>query len=319
MIVTVDGGKAICNNTKWQGGDITSIVCTALGETWLNSGELVAFGGYSVAGSQTCGSFTTGGIDCCGDDANEYNLTGNDGKTVCCNSPTDCVDSTGACRDGVENTYDLCTDCHDNNCDGTIDVKDKDDCFGSVSGWVKDESNDYIIEKAVVIGSPAGLTSEHESNATTNFNGDYNIASAFVGTYNFVAKKDGYVDVVKNETVLSKQSIGINFWMGTGISCHDDCTDNHGNCNPACEGVTFGNKTNCTFINPVCYNRPKNFVATLDDGIDITEFTCCEGPTNKYIKLKPEVTGTVDNLYDLAFPIMKDGRMIKMHILVWKK
>ena len=65
--------------------------------------------------------------ECCGDDENEYKISGN-GKEACCDDPTNCVDSGGNCRNGFE-TGELCFDGIDNDCDGYIDDETHDECW----------------------------------------------------------------------------------------------------------------------------------------------------------------------------------------------
>lgn len=73
---------------------------------------------YLEAGASGVGEYDSqgGGAQCCGDDADEYVITGN-GFTRCCDNPDNCVDRDGVCRLGRE----ICSNGIDDDCDGLID------------------------------------------------------------------------------------------------------------------------------------------------------------------------------------------------------
>ena len=180
-----------------------------------------------------------------------------------------------------------------------------------------DEDNSPI-SGAIVKGSPPGLGPEYESNATTGPFGGYTINEALVGEYSFVAKKDGYDDKVMIINVTAGTPVQVNFSVRNG-SCHEDCTDYYGNCNPTCDGVEFNDtNTNCTFISPLCQSRPKGFIVRDIISGTVYVYTCCEGPMRTYPVLNATVKGDVESLYDYVFNVKLKGRYVRMHILVWK-
>ncbi len=115
------GSQQACNA---DGGDCVdadadSTVCT--------NTQASCFGGLFDASL----FFEAGNKNCCGDDANEYNLYGIDGSQACCNTASECVIG-GVCMNytltepGAEIT---CDDGNDNDCDGLVDCLDSD-CMG---------------------------------------------------------------------------------------------------------------------------------------------------------------------------------------------
>ena len=118
-------------------------ICTWSGSTWRDCDDAVSFcDGAASGASEDCairiGTCTNNNCwitageagvgeytdqttaKCCGDDSAEHFITAGVGPTKCCDTATDCVDSTGACRGGTE----LC------NADGTSNGIDED-CDGT--------------------------------------------------------------------------------------------------------------------------------------------------------------------------------------------
>ncbi|MBW2990645.1 carboxypeptidase regulatory-like domain-containing protein [Candidatus Woesearchaeota archaeon] len=266
---------------------------------------------------------TLGGEYCCGDDTDEYykntsmNDNPNDDSPVlhaCCDNPNDCVDENGSCQIGQEEIFDLCIDGLDNDCDGRIDAEDTN-CSGIVTGYVHDEI-EIGIPQATIIGSPPGKAAEYESSATTNSTGGYAIFDALVGEYSFMARKEGYDDNITIVDVTTDTVIYVNFTLRNG-SCHADCTDAKGNCNPACEGVTIGGDT-CTFISDLCHHREKNFTATETINGIIYAYECCEGPAKTgYTAVQAQITGDVEDLFVLSTVVKYQGSDAILNIAVW--
>ena len=258
---------------------------------------------------------------CCGDDPGENFISTTIGLTTyyaCCDNGSDCVDSNGSCQLGVEELFELCTNGMDDDCDGSVDRED-DTCQGIVTGYVFDEDS-VPVAGALVKGSPPGFGTEYESSATTEISGEYNITDPLVGKYSFIARKEGYDDKVMIINVIVGTTVQVNFTVKNG-SCHADCTDYYGNCNPACEGAEFGGGETCTFVSELCYNRPKGFIVRdIVDGT-VYEYTCCEedeGPVRTYSVMDATVTGDVESLYDYVVNVKLRGRYVRMHILIWK-
>jgi hypothetical protein len=279
--------------------------CTTL--NWINGGEATPFGEYAAGNA----------LACCGDDANEFFTTAGVGADKCCSAAGMCTDAGGMCRSGQEDTKALCTNGIDDDCDGTIDSLDST-CFGTVNGTVYDGDNSgYVVQGANVKSSPPGMASSFERNDASDIQGYYSLTNVFVGTYNIVARKDGYIDDIVEVTVLAGQNVQQDFYLYTGVNCKADCTDGRNICNKACAGLTFNDGT-CNFVNSSCHNRPKDYKYTFVDAANqYHEITCCEGPEAVYPALKPEVEGNVDNLFDQAVPVKINGKTYIMHILVW--
>jgi hypothetical protein len=298
-------GSQFDRDTSQARCESTAISCSA--HTWVNGGESTPFGEYAAGNS----------LACCGDDANEFFTTSGVGASKCCAGAGMCTDAGGMCRSGQEDTQALCTNGLDDDCDGTIDENDAT-CFGTVNGTVYDGDNSgYVVQGANVKSSPPGMASSFERNDASDIQGYYSLTNVFVGTYNIVARKDGYIDDIVEVTVLASQNVQQDFYLYTGVNCKADCTDGRNICNKACAGLTFNDGT-CNFVNSSCHNRPKDYKYTFVDAANqYHEITCCEGPENVYPALKPEVEGNVDNLYDQAVPVKINGKTYIMHILVW--
>ena len=284
--------------------------------------------GESSGIGTSCGGLTfkweLGNLDmpnyCCGNDDPTENFIsttiGSNTYYACCDQPTDCVDANGDCQIGIEETFDLCLDGKDNDCDGQIDIQDTN-CTATLEGYIYNEKG-VPIGGATVTGSPPGLGPPYETTSPpTTPDGHYTL-NPVVGTYNFIARKEGYDDNITTTTITTGTTQQLNFTLRNG-SCHEDCTDYYGNCNPACNGTTFAGGENCTFINPLCYNRPKGFTARYINKTTntITEYVCCEGPKRTYPVMKAKVTGNTKDLYDYVINIKLGGRRVKMHILTW--
>ena len=263
---------------------------------------------------------------CCGDDDGEFykNITvGTETYHACCNDSAHCIDQfEKECQSGLEETFTLCLDGKDNDCDGLIDNLDSL-CTGSITGTVKDEKGLPVVG-AIVKGSPPAIGSKYEVQTTTNEVGWYRIESAIIGNYPFIARKEGYDDNVTIAAISPLAQTTKDFILRNG-SCHADCTDYYGNCNPACEGVDFGDDS-CDFISPLCYNRPKDFVVretstAVDSTAIITEYHCCEGmppgTIRTYQAYQPIVTGDVENLYDYVRVLKLNNKTVRLHIAVW--
>jgi len=258
---------------------------------------------------------------CCGDDDPEENYItttiGTNTYHACCDQPTDCVDQNGNCQIGQEETMDLCIDGQDNDCDGLIDISDTN-CTALLQGYVFNQKG-IPIGGATITSNPPGLGPPYQKTSTpTTTDGHYTL-NPLVGTYTFIARKKGYDDNISIATITSGKTTQLNFTLRNG-SCHADCTDYNGNCNPACHNTTFTTGETCKFIHPLCYNRPKGFTATLINKTTntITEYTCCEGPTKTYPLMKTKIKGDVENLYDYVINVKLGGRRVKMHILTWE-
>jgi hypothetical protein len=268
--------------------------------------------------------------ECCGNDEGEYYKNITIGPTTyhaCCNSTLSCVNQTGACQVGIENTITLCTNDKDDDCDGLIDITDPD-CSGLISGHVYDERLNPIMG-AIVKGNPPGSPAQYQSQSQpTDYMGYYAL-SAFTGNYSFIARKEGYDDNVTFLNINSNSVINnLNFVLRNG-SCHADCTDYYGNCNPACNGTTFNTSTGphtCNITTPECYYRPKGFRATQkiydpynhENEVIISQYTCCEGTAINYTARKATITGNAENLVISSYKVKKGEEVIEMKIAYWK-
>lgn len=277
----------------------------------------------------SCGSLTFTSWDtgtnqfCCGDDPNEfYRINPADSNIVgCCNTSSKCVDSLGACQAGIEETEALCIDTIDNDCDGLVDCADTN-CTGLVTGTITDDKGQGM-QGVTVKSSPPGKSEECERSATTDATGHYTL-DALIGTYNIIARKPGYDDNVTVVQVLSKQvaplGVSINFNLRNG-TCHADCTDSYGNCNPACNTLTFTNATGgvdtCNLIS-ICANRPKDFRATSLSGTTVTEYSCCEGEiTRTYPAKKAQIGGGMENVYVYKTVVKLGLQYVTLNIAYW--
>jgi hypothetical protein len=183
---------------------------------------------------------------------------------------------------------------------------------------------------AIVKSNPPGMPAKYQNQSLpTNYRGEYTLR-AFMGNYSLIARKEGYDDNVTFLTINSNSVINnLNFVLRNG-SCHADCTDYYGNCNPACNGTTFNTPTGlhtCNIVTPECYYRPKGFRATKKtttyehDGIftvTISQYTCCEGTAVNYTARKATVTGNVENLVISSYKVKKGEEIIQMKIAYWK-
>ena len=268
---------------------------------------------------------------CCGDDAGEYYKVNQQNSSVvaCCNTTNDCVDSFDKkCQSGTEQSAVECGNGKDDDCDGLIDISD-DNCTGIVHGTILDETN-YGIRKAIIKYDPPGSNAPIQT--ISNYIGEYSI-SLPVGRDVVLARAGGYDDNVTNVTVVSKAimplGVALNISLKNG-SCHADCSDSYGNCNIACDGVSFrindtANDT-CQFINPICDTRPKGYRASYNDNGTIHAFLCCEGKdepgwpgVQNYTAQKTQISGNMSAMYDDVTIVKLHGRMARMHILYWKK
>ena len=144
-----------------------------------------------------------------------------------------------------------------------------------------------------------------------------------VGEYAFIARKEGYDDnvtIINIETQTTKQ---VNFTLRNG-TCHADCTDSNGYCNPACEGLVFKtgplptDTNTCNLIHSLCYNRPEGYIARRTEGETTYEYTCCEGPERSYSTISVGAQGEMENLYHAEYKVILGGQTVDLNILVWK-
>ncbi|MBU2441166.1 MAG: carboxypeptidase-like regulatory domain-containing protein, partial [Nanoarchaeota archaeon] len=259
---------------------------------------------------------------CCGDDSPSENFISTyiarytSTFYACCDQPTDCVDQNGECQSGDEEQFDLCINGVDDDCDGYIDRADGS-CQGVVTGIIFNEEG-FRLDGAIVTGRPAGLGEAYESQSTlSDFNGNYVINNALIGTYNFVARREGYDDDIRTVTISTAGTTYQNFTLING-SCHADCTDYYKNCNPACEGQTFKEGT-CNFITTLCHNRPKDFVVRYENTTTgmMHEFICCDGLETINPVIKATVTSQIENIYDFVAKVKYRGSFANFHMLVW--
>jgi hypothetical protein len=182
------------------------------------------------------------------------------------------------------------------------------------------------VQGAIIKSTPPGKSTECENSVTTDANGFYTL-EALIGTYNIIARKPGYDDNVTLVFVEPKQSLpygkNINFTLMNG-SCHADCTDSYGNCNPACDGLSFTNSTGgvdyCNLID-ICANRPEGFRATNISGtapVMVTEYSCCEGEnTRTYPAKKAEIGGSMENVYVYRKVVKLGLQFVTLNIAYW--
>ncbi|MBU1245832.1 MAG: hypothetical protein ABIJ20_03080 [Nanoarchaeota archaeon] len=88
----------------WVDCDISESVCkNDCGYKFVQEGEHLIFGefGNGLGSAGTCNPFLGDCTECCGDDPNEYYVSGN-GYFRCCNNPTDTVDINGNCKENVQ-------------------------------------------------------------------------------------------------------------------------------------------------------------------------------------------------------------------------
>jgi hypothetical protein len=155
--------------------------------------------------------------------------------------------------------------------------------------------------------------------------GYFEIGQVLVGTYRFVARKDGYYDDVKVVRINSRSNTQQDFILYTGLNCDADCTDQNGYCAQGCDGLSFttgagGASSSCNFAHQNCAGKPRGFKTTfMDVEGNLTEVTCCEGPVYKYPPMKPTVKGVVRDIFDQVTPVKINGKTYLMHILVWTK
>jgi hypothetical protein len=244
----------------------------------------------------------------------------------------------------VENTYPLCTNKIEDDCDKPVLlIDDQDpDCYGvELSGVVYNAdqplSEGWTLQNVEVKTSPPGLNSSFELSNRTNFRGEYYLAKPFVGEYLTRARMNGYIDTFESVLILSNTikptPTNLNFSMYSGLNCNENCADQNNYCNPACNGLSF-NRTNssgsvlefnCTYLTKLCDSRPRGFKIAYTD-IDLAtgeemynEITCCEGPKTIRLNVKAEVQGNVEAIADYVSPVKVGGRLFNMHILVWSK
>jgi len=289
----------------------SALDCFAL--NWTFNNESVSIGEYGDG----FGPFDTAPnprhVECCGDDLGEYPIDRTDpvGGLGCCDAPTDCIDALGVCRVGYENDTSLCNDGIDNDCDGNIDT-DESACYGDVRGTVWDGDNivtSWIVDGALVSGEDPEMPGTYVDDYSDS-NGDYYIANAFVGTYEFRARKEGFQDGVATVTVLSDEVVDRDFWLYRGVSCNADCTDQNGYCNPNCDGLVFDQGSDsCVFVHEDCAGRDSSFeISYVDSGVK-TIYTCCEGPVRTEDAMLANVAGNKDNLYDYK-------RLVKIGLII---
>jgi hypothetical protein len=147
------GGGA--NPDAWIDCDYSVARCSKCGE--------VATTGWMEAGATGVGEYGTGdggdGItECCGDDRNEYIITGN-GHTACCSSPSDTLDANGNCQPVIPGVTQYFKSFGGPVCDNVIDgrcVNGGDD----PSDTAVCDNDEYCVYSGTcfVQGSPADLT-----------------------------------------------------------------------------------------------------------------------------------------------------------------
>jgi len=335
-----------CNNATGgtTGGDCTfpdtsQTVCTAcVPAQWLTANEtaiaqlptypiIYPFGNYSARGE----------LECCGNNATpstqleEFAITTGP-RTACCNAPTDCIDETGTCRIGYENTTGLCSNGIDDDCDGIVDASANDpDCLGNISGIIWDGDNidfAYVVPNVQVEGIPPSLPESFKKNAISNADGTYKIVNAIVGTYNFIARKQGYIDTIRLITVVPKKEVDEeDFYLYTGVNCRADCTDQNGYCNSQCYGLSFNiinasgqNEQKVCMPVQACAGRPLGFQITgAFNETHNNNTICCEGPSTMHQKLRAIVQSNLKSLYDYETPIKIGRKNYIMHILIGDK
>lgn len=293
---------------------------------------------------------------CCGNNVSEHykNSTINTnpaddipGFHACCLTSDSCVDAHGACQKGSEGVGDLtdCFDFEDNDCDGLTDEEDVDNCTGgTLTGFIFDEDG-RPIGGAIVTASPPVMGTQYEksSSGSNQYDGSYILTNPVVGTYNFIARKAGYDDNITKISITAGDTIQQNFTLRNG-SCHADCTDYYGNCNPACDGAQFviGTDANglpiidtCNFES-VCAYRPKGFVVKEvvstypghdepgcmgDDCVTtIRQTLCCENEDvtlAEYPVILPRITGEVKDVRIVSRMVKRGTEWIKVNLAVW--
>jgi len=307
----------------------TDSACSAL--AWTNAGEIdrsfqTAVWEYPFeVENPPPGNLVGTAVECCGDDSSEFFVSAGDGPSTCCDLASKCVDSSGICRESVnEDTVALCSDGIDNNCNGLTDCQETS-CGGLILGNVKNTDDDPI-DGATIEATQSGTVIHAEF---TNTFGDYFINNVLCGTYEMVASKAEYISSTETSVVLPpKGSITVDFTLVSGTTCEDDCTYAGDNIiHKECDGIDNGGadldgdgRTDCVFFDETAKNvcdlaQP----GWIRDYPPDKEIECAEGTPQIKKEVKAKVTCEEENLIKLTKVITYKGKLVKLVIVTCGK
>ncbi len=246
-------GVNSCLFTEWYASDSTDScpgIDTCISKTYdadTNSNTCLTCRGvgyWNLGGEVAAAS-------CCGDDSGEYKIT-YDGRTACCNSPTDWVNSTGSCKSLSEfSTY--------------------------FYGYVRDAGGAGLAgAKVEAIGAgDASLPSTRFSNLT-RADGGYSVFVDGNRAYDMAASLEGYkTNTSANLYIAGGDRIRLDFTLRPVVqACEADCTyNNDDTCHAECD-LSNG----CVFYSEetknVCDEKQKGWVEELNS---TTHVMCCRG------------------------------------------
>ncbi|MFH1650131.1 MAG: hypothetical protein ABIA93_06280 [Candidatus Woesearchaeota archaeon] len=157
----------------------------------------------------------------------------------------------------------------------------------------------------------------------TNIDGNVRFENIPSGPRQFSARKEGY-DTISEARMLGGGENSFTMHL-INASCHSDCTDYYGRCNPQCEGLNFTTSTGieeCKFYDEraksACAYKLKGTNAIYNSTGDETYIvTCCEDAPIPTTTAITNATGTIDDVYKLKWLTNYQGRPVTINILVW--
>lgn len=216
-----------------------------------------------------------------------------------------------------------CTDGIDNDGDGKTDCADID-CGTTVSGYVRDESNNPLYRAKVDITQSATST-------LTNNNGLYDFGKVNCGTYDMMASADGHVSSTKSQVKFTPtSSVTQDFTLAKGKSCEADCTyaadntihaecDGINGCKFCPQGCSFCDvdiaKQSCNLAQPGwdrIYDDPNR-----QECINGCIITCPSGCPQAKIETRAKVTCSEGkNLIKITKIVAYKGKLTKLNVVV---
>ncbi|MBI4452055.1 carboxypeptidase regulatory-like domain-containing protein, partial [Candidatus Woesearchaeota archaeon] len=197
------------------------------------------------------------------------------------------------CSNGLDDDFDLLTDCEDPDCGGTI------------SGTIRNENNQPI--SLADVSLKIDITTVQS--AITDISGTYSI-SIGCGTYNLIAAHSDYAPQTKSDISLGGgQQLTVDFNMVLGTSCEDDCTFAADNIvHASCDG-----RSGCNFYDDiakqVCDLSQPGWVRDYNTNNYIV---CAEGTPQPKANIQASVTCSSGTLVKMTRIVVYKGKPVKL-------
>ncbi len=219
-------------------------------------------------------------------------------------------------------------------------------CSQGVSGYIMNELNRLLPDSTVALETTINNVSYAKFYRETDlYNYTYtqpyhiriprcNVALTSVALSAYKSGYESQIQIVNLSTEGINGNISdINFTLPEG-SCHVDCTDSFGRCNPDCDGFTIINSTggeeSCNFYGDENYSKeyimgrcafkPKGtnaFLSSIND--EYRYIQCCEGPVHTQIRPISDIELSDSlNLIVVEKPVTIESEDAVLRILYWE-